>query len=219
MLHTTKVPSALSMSALWPLSSTQSPATSTSSSNFLPNARCSSNYNPIRHKAKQYHIHFYRAWSKGTTKSAPKQQSTINLQFVSEVEPAKRKLIKRHPNFVRTKQEQAAPVLAQQPISTDKPKQAKASMPVKKFTRKVVFLAEAADLFTTAPYFMGRFLTHGQEIHIAAIPTQEVTSSDSRWPNPRKTGMNCLHFKQYHNSLSNRNENIWTRPGFQGTSS
>jgi hypothetical protein len=54
--------------------------------------------------------------------------------------------------------------------------------------RLTLELGEAAELFNSTPFFMGKWKTHGQQVHLAAIPCPEIDCSDRRWPNPRKEG-------------------------------
>ncbi len=43
------------------------------------------------------------------------------------------------------------------------------------------------------PFFMGKFGTHGQEIHLAATYCDGLNPIDTHRPNPRKEGMLILH--------------------------
>lgn len=52
----------------------------------------------------------------------------------------------------------------------------------------VLPLVEASALFSSVPYFMGEFGTHGQEVHMIAKRCANVESFDRRYPNPRKEG-------------------------------
>lgn len=133
-------------------------------------------------------------YSAGTSEPTTKSASCSPIKHnVSEVEPTKKKWLKKLPKPTKTKQDPiettAQPA---KPSTMEPPPQPKTKFhlhrPAKTVTRKVLPLADAADLFTSAVYFMGKFLSHGQEVHLAAVPIKEINTTDHRWPNPRKSG-------------------------------
>jgi hypothetical protein len=88
----------------------------------------------------------------------------------------------------RVRQQTNKPTLV---VQEKKAKEQKPPQPTRfKLERRSLTLPikKAAELFLSTPYFMGKYGTHGQEIHLAAAFCEGVDGTDTHRPNPRKEG-------------------------------